>query len=115
MRRACIAKFIVGMIAMTFVSAIAWEKVTADVYDCSDGKSGVDYLTPGFWVHDWGGPPIQKVVHVTHNRSMSEPDTIDRRTVGPLWPVRAVVLLFRWFAVGQRAYCASDVAISGAC
>ena len=69
-------KFVIVMIAMTIVCAIAWQEVVAEhLYDCTDSVPG-DFFRPGDWVHAFDGHSIVPVAHVVHGRSMSEPDTI---------------------------------------
>ena len=75
--------FLASLVATTVLSAIAWELlVHRALYDCTD-PGGIDYLSPGDWVHHYVA-----VEHVTHGRPMSEPDTLKHGwTVSRLWVV----------------------------
>jgi hypothetical protein len=91
------AKFVIAMIALSFVFAMVWQGLVANrLYDCTDAF-GFDYLQPGNWVHH----PIPAKVIVA-NRSMSEPDTIKEgwsmKRLWILWGTSVVISL----AIGVR-------------
>jgi hypothetical protein len=74
--------FLLAMVLMTIVCTLVWDRyVNARLYDCTDAV-GFDYLHPGDWVHGH----VVAVPTITHNHSMSEPDTIKEGwSVNRLW------------------------------
>jgi hypothetical protein len=74
--------FLVMMVMMTFLCTVVWQVyVNERLYDCTDAI-GFDYLHPGDWVHGH----VAVVREITHNHSMSEPDTIKEGwSINRLW------------------------------
>jgi hypothetical protein len=95
-------KFSFAFVIMTIICAVAWETFVDDrLYHCVDGGP-IDYLTPGDWVHDHNGDPIQTVDVVHAVGDMSGPDTLKTGwTVARLW--------YLWFS-----FVGVSVAISAA-
>ena len=81
-----IAKFTTALLAMSIICTIVWQEVVTEyLYDCTDDNNA-GFLTPGNWVHSWGGHPIVVVDRVIHERSRDEPDTIKRGwNIAGLW------------------------------
>jgi hypothetical protein len=79
-------KFVISLVVMTVICTVVWDKfVMEHLYDCTD-ENAVGFLTPGDWIHSWGGHPILIVQQVVHGRSLSEPDTIKEGwSVTGLW------------------------------
>ena len=77
-------KFAFVKLVMTMVCTIIWqEAVNNYLYDCADGNL-LDFLSPGNWVHFYHG--VVYVPHVTHDHSMSDPDSIKQGwNVTRLW------------------------------
>jgi hypothetical protein len=73
--------FLATLCAMTVVCTTVWQSFITDrLYHCTDA-AGLDFLSPGGWVHD----PIT-VAGVMRSLSMEEPDTIRRGwSVSGLW------------------------------
>jgi hypothetical protein len=73
--------FLATLCAMTIVCTTVWQSLIADrLYRCTDA-AGLDFLSPGEWVHD----PATVAV-VIRSRSMEEPDTIRSGwSVNRLW------------------------------
>ena len=84
-------KFVLVMAGMTTVCTIVWEREVRDLYDCTDDVDIAGYWMPGDWVHGWGHGPVVSVPVVTHNHSMSDPDTIKEG-----WGVPGLLCL--WFS-----------------
>ena len=69
-----VVKFAIVMFAMMIVSTIVWQEVVVEyLYDCTDDNM-MGFLRPGDWVHFYHG--VVYVPHVTHDHSMSDPDSI---------------------------------------
>lgn len=89
-------KAFLAMIVMTILCTVVWQNsVTDTLYHCTD-SGGLDYLSPGLWVHD----PVA-VEKVVYSRSMSEPDTIRAG-----WTMKALWAL--WFS-----FVSASVVVSG--
>ena len=69
-----LVKFVIVMFVMPIVCTIVWQEVVTEyLYDCTDDNL-LGFLGPGDWVHFHHG--VVYVPHVTHNHSMSDPDSI---------------------------------------
>jgi hypothetical protein len=94
-----ILKFAIVMFAMAIVSEIIWDEFVAqNLYDCTDSLP-FGYFSPGHWVHFYHG--VVYVPHVTHDHSMSDPDSLKQGwSVTGLW-----CLWFLLFAISTVISC----------
>lgn len=79
-----IVKFAIVMFAMAIACEIIWDEFVAqNLYDCTDALP-FGYFSPGHWVHVYHG--VVYVPHVTHDHSMSDPDSLKQGwSVTGLW------------------------------
>ena len=92
-------KFLIVFVSVTMINSAVWQKyVATNLYDCVD-EAIPGYWEPGFWVHTHDGHLVKTVQQVTHDHSMSDPDTIKQGwTIG-----RLLGLWFSFFAASLLA------------
>lgn len=83
-------KFLIVFVTTTYINAALWQYTASGLYDCVD-EAIPGYLEPGLWVHAFNGHSVMTVSQITHNRPMSEPDTIKQG-----WSVTRLLTL--WFS-----------------
>jgi hypothetical protein len=95
-----IEKFLLVFVSVTMINTAVWEKcVAANLYDCVD-EAIPGYWEPGFWVHPYDGHLVRTVPQVTHDHSMSDPDTIKQG-----WTISRLLAL--WSAFFSASHIAS--------